>query len=124
MKTLSVTLLGIFAAVSLSLAQTTVSETTTVPLQSVGTVTTFDPTGSIILTTSEGTPVTYGYSKTTTVVDEAGNPVAVDVIKSGVTVVVYYSGDQRTVSKIIVRKAVAAPVATEETTTTTTTTTK
>ncbi|CAN5615155.1 hypothetical protein BH09VER1_BH09VER1_22110 [soil metagenome] len=124
MKTLSASVLGIFAAVGLAVAQMTVSErtTTAAPAQVAGTVTTFDPSGSIVLSAPGGTPVTYGYTKTTTLVDEAGNPVTVDVIKSGVPVTVYYSGDARTISKVVVRKAVAEPAVIEEKTTTTTTT--
>lgn len=123
MKTLLTSVLGIIAAASLAVGQTAVTEVAAAPVQVAGTVTTFDPTSSIVVSSETGTPVTYAYSKSTAVVDEAGNPVAVDVIKTGVPVTVYYSGDQRTVSKVVVRKAEAAPVLIEKKTTTTTTTT-
>ena len=134
MKTLSTVFLGVLAAASLAVAQTAVTETTTTaaPLEAAGTVTTFDPSGSLVISSQTGAPVTYGYSKTTTFVDELGNPVSVNVVKSGLPVTVYYSGDQRLVSKVVVRRAVAAPVTTtvdepvtiKKTTTTTTTTKK
>jgi hypothetical protein len=61
-------------------------------------------------------------------VDENGNPVSVDVVKSGVPVTVYYTqdGDRMIASKVVVRKIVstdaAAPAVIEKKTTTTTTT--
>jgi hypothetical protein len=103
----------------------TVSETTTTaaPLESAGSVTTFDPTaGSLVVTAPNVAPVTYAYSSHTTIVDSDGNPVGVDVVKSGVPVTVYYTktGDQMTVSKVVVQRAVV-PVQQQTTTTTTTT---
>lgn len=72
---------------------------------------------------AEGTtaPLHYGFSETTTYVDELGNPVSVRTIKSGQPVSVQYTrvGDKLIASKVIVRGA-AQPVipATEEKTTT------
>jgi hypothetical protein len=109
-------------AASMSLAQT-VSESVTTTAPVAGTVTTFDPTtGSLIVTDAQSTPITYVYKRDTTIVDDAGNPVAVDVIRSGVPVSVYYTklGDKMVVSKMVVQRAVPAV---EQTTTTTTTTT-
>ena len=90
----------------------------------MGTISEFSP-NSIVIKTETGTvPVSYGYSKTTTYVDESGNPVSMTTIKSGLPVTVYYtkSGDTMTASKVIVRKAVLVPSATVEERTTTTTT--
>ena len=93
----------------------------------MGTVTTFDPTGHAIVVTGADNPapVTYGYTEKTVMIDELGNPVTVDVVKSGVPVTVFYtqSGSQIIASKVVVRKAVA-PVVEEKRTTTTTTTTE
>lgn len=109
-------------AAGLALAQTT-SETVTTTAPVVGTISTFDPTtGALIVTGKESSPVTYTYRSGTTIVDEAGNPVAVDIVKSGVPVSVYYTrdGDNMVVSKMVVQRT--SPVI-EQTTTTTTTTT-
>ena len=113
------------AAVCLATAQTVTETTTTVaPAQAVGTVTTFSPSESIIIRGADSAPVTYGYSKSTVIVDELGNPVGVDVVRSGVPVTVYYTenGGQRVASRVVVQKAPTSVI--EERTTTTTTTTK
>jgi len=122
MKAYHLVLPTLFFAASLALAQTT-SETVVTTAPVAGTISTFDPaTGALIVTNSNASPSTYTYKSDTTIVDEAGNPVAVEVVKSGVPVSVYYSklGDKMVVSKIIVQRA--SPVI-EQTTTTTTTTT-
>lgn len=107
-------------------AQTAV--VTSAPITSMGTISEFSPQ-SIIVKTETGTePVRYGYSSTTTYVDEAGTPVSITTMKSGQPVTVYYtkSGDTLVASKVIVRKAVVVPggVVEERKTTTTTTETK
>lgn len=110
MKTLITTLCGICLSVGLAMAQTvseTTTTTTTTPASAVGTITTFDANGNqIVIAGPDAAPLTYGYAKTTTIVDEDGNPVAVDIVKSGVPVTVYYSlvGDQMVASKVVVRK--------------------
>ena len=125
MKTLKFALCAIAASASLALAQT-VSETTTVaPTQFVGTVRTFDATGnSIIVSGPDATPVTYGYTRSTVLVDDLGNPVTAEVVRSGAPVTVYYSPiDGRMVaSKVVVRRATTTAPIIERTTTTTTTT--
>jgi len=97
---------------------------TTSPITSMGTISEFSPNAIVIKTETGTGPVSYGYSKTTTYVDETGNPVSMTAIKSGLPVTVYYtkSGDTMTASKVIVRKAVVVPGAVEEQKTTTTTT--
>jgi len=115
-------LTGTLLTATTVLAQDTV--VTTSPITSMGTISEFSP-NSIVIKTETGTvPVSYGYSKTTTYVDESGNPVSMTTIKSGLPVTVYYtkSGDTMTASKVIVRKAVLVPSATVEERTTTTTT--
>ena len=106
-----------------------VTQTTTTT--SDGTVTEFSPTGNAVVlrTETSSTPIRYEYNKTTTVVDQDGNPVDVSVIKTGIPVHVFYDreGDQMVARKIIVERTVAAVPADPSTiikkTTTTTTTT-
>lgn len=96
-------------------------------ITSEGTVSEFGPQSLYIQSATATTPVAYTYSKTTTYVDEAGSPVAMTTVKSGLPVTVYYSkvGDTLVASKVVVRKAVVAPspLIEEKSTTTTTTTT-
>ena len=100
-------------------AQSTVTTTT-----SAGTVSEFSP--SVITVNSGGAPVSYTYSKTTTYVDENGNPVSVETVRSGVPVTVYYSqdGTRMLASKVIVHSAPLTDGSTviKKSTTTTTTT--
>ena len=72
----------------------------------MGTVSEFSPERVIIRTESSPEPVTYAFRKTTTYVDESGNPVSIDVVKSGVPVTIHYmtEGDHRVATKVIVRK--------------------
>jgi hypothetical protein len=83
---------------------TTTSTTTTTT--SDGTVSQFGPDTIVVQTTASGDPVSYSYSKTTTYVDENGNPVSMETVKSGLPVTVYYTqdGDKMIATKVIVRK--------------------
>lgn len=123
----------------LAQAQSTV-ETSSVTT-SIGTISEFTPETITVRSESAATPMAYRYTKSTTYVDEAGAPVAVETIRSGAPVTVYYvkEGDGMVASKVIVRKIattpvvpvttsvqvapVVAPVIEEKKTTTTTTTT-
>ena len=99
-------------------------ETTQTTTTSAGTISEFGPERILIRTESSPDPIRYSYSKTTTYVDEDGNPVAVTTVKSGLPVTVHYTkvGDTLMVSKVIVRKAavVSPPVVETKRTTTTT----
>jgi hypothetical protein len=97
---------------------TTSSTTTTAP--SEGTISEFAPSSFEIRTTTSAAPIRYSYSKTTTYVDESGNPVSIDTVRSGVPVTVYYNrtGDEMVANKVVVRQA--APATTTQSTTTTT----
>jgi len=123
------------AALSLSplaFGQDAVTQTTVT--SSGGTITEFSPTGDTVVLHSDASaePLRYAYSKTTTVVDENGNPVDISVIKTGVPVQVFYDreGDQMIARKIVVQRTVTAgpadapqaPVVVHKETTTTTTT--
>lgn len=97
----------------------TVTKTTTTTSTSAGTVSEFSPTALVIKSESSSQPVRYTFSKTTTYVDEAGNPVSVESVRSGIPVTVSYyrSGDEMIASRVIVRRAPEV----QKTTTTSTT---
>lgn len=84
----------------------TISKSTTTTVSSQGTISTFAPDSFEIRTSPSAVPVRYSYNKTTTYVDESGNPVSVEVVKSGVPVTVFYAqnGDQMVASKVVVRQ--------------------
>ena len=100
---------------------------TTTTTTTAGTISEFGPETIIVRSETSPEPIRYGYSKTTTYVDETGAPVSMELVKSGLPVTVYYSksGDRMMATKVIVRKAVRreAPAIEEKKTTTTTTTT-
>ncbi len=107
-------------------AQPAVTGTTTVT--SAGTISDFGKEMFMIRSETSPEPVRYTYSKTTTYVDETGQPVSVETVKSGLPVTVYYTkvGEKMVASKVVVRKVVVTPdpVIVEKKTTTTTTTEK
>ena len=127
------TLLGVMLfATNITRAQTpAASTTTTSTTTSAGTVSQFSPDSIIVKTTTSANPVSYSYSKTTTYVDENGNAVSSETVKSGAPVTVYYTqdGDKMVATKVVVRKTTttandapaATSVETKKTTTTTTT---
>ena len=106
-------------------AQTAVESTTTTTTNSAGTITEFSPDAIVIKTESATEPVHYTYTKTTTYVDENGNAVSMDVVKSGVPVTVYYTkdGDKMVATKVVVRRTTTEGGTTVDKKTTTTTTT-
>ena len=118
----------LLAATSPAWAQATV-ETTTTTTNSAGTISEFGPDVLVIKSETAPAPIRYSYTKKTVYVDEAGEPVTLTTVKSGLPVTVYYTkvGDQMVASKVVVKKIVTKPVAPvieEKKTTTTTTTTK
>jgi hypothetical protein len=86
-------------------SETTRTETTTTT--SAGTINEFKSDRLTIRTESTAAPTLYSFSKTTTYVDENGDPVSVETVRSGMPVTVYYTtdGDQRIATKVIVRKS-------------------
>ena len=116
------------------------TQTTTTVTTTKGAFTEFVPGAETVVVRSEAStaPLRYVVTKQTTVVDEAGAPVAIERISPGSPLSVQYStvGDRLVASRIIVQRApvVTAPVttttvpvttvpgATQQTTTTTTTT--
>lgn len=126
------TLLGVMLfAANITRAQTASTSTTTSTTTSAGTVSQFSPDTIVVKTTTSADPISYSYSKTTTYVDENGNAVSSETVKSGAPVTVYYTqdGDKMMATKVVVRKTTTttsdAPIApvieTKKTTTTTTT---
>ena len=125
-NTIRAAVLGCLLSVSGLACAQAVSQTTTTT--SAGTITDFNPNVITIRSQTSTTPVSYSYSKTTTYVDQDGNPVSMDVVKSGLPVTVYYTqdGDRMLASKVVVQKTTTtsdAPVVEQKKTTTTTTTT-
>lgn len=93
---------------------------------SAGTISEFSPDSIVVKTENAVDPVHYTYSKSTTYVDENGNPVSMETVRSGLPVTVYYvkNGDNLVASRVIVRKTVIEPAThVQESKTTTTTTT-
>jgi len=97
----------------------TVSETTT-----TGTINEFGDNRIVVRTESSTDPITYSFTKSTTYVDEAGAPVSIETVKSGLPVTIHYAkeGDRMVARKVVVRKT-KTKVAGETTETKTTTTT-
>ncbi|MGA3169959.1 MAG: hypothetical protein ABSE62_03000 [Chthoniobacteraceae bacterium] len=104
-----------------------VQATTTTTTTSAGVISDFSPQAIVVRTESAPEPVRYTYTRSTTYVDENGNPVSIETVKSGLPVTVYYEkeGDDLIASKVVVRTASQPPppVNLEEQKTTTTTTT-
>src|ERR1022692_3563450 len=103
------TLLGVMLfATNITRAQTAAPATTstTTTTTSDGTVSQFGPDTIVVKSTTSTTPLTYSYSKTTTYVDENGNTVSSETVKSGAPVTIYYTqdGDKMIATKVVVRK--------------------
>jgi hypothetical protein len=71
-----------------------------------GTISEFGSDRIVVRTETEKSPLGYTFTKTTTYVDEEGNPVSVETVKSGLPVTVYYTrdGDRMIANKVVVRK--------------------
>ncbi len=139
-KSLSYRLGGafLFAAI-LSFAPLASAET--VITESVGTISDFSPDALVIRSETATAPTRYVVSKEVTYVDDAGAPVSMELVKSGLPVTVHYvkEGDRMIARKVVVRRSTGttsdasvkssttvvkpAPVLEERSSTTTTTTT-
>jgi hypothetical protein len=131
MTTLGAALLAISCfCSSQALAQTTTTVTTT-----NGAFTEFVPGSEtmVVRTESGSSPLRYSVTKQTTIVDEAGAPVAIDRISPGSPLSIQYtgSGDRLVASRVVVRRAATGttavttlPAETGQQTNTTTTTTR
>jgi hypothetical protein len=85
--------------------------TTTIMMNRSGFVSELGPETIVIRTATSVLPFTYQSTETTTFVDEAGNAVAEEMVKSGVPVTVYYSksGEKMVAAKVIVKETTAQP---------------
>jgi hypothetical protein len=106
------------------------AQTTTTVTTSNGAFTEYVPNSEtvVVKTETSSAPLRYTVTKQTTIVDEAGAPVAIERISPGSQLAIDYSGsgERLVASRIVVRKQATvktAPVVTEKQTTTTTTTT-
>ena len=88
---------------------TTTTKTTTTT--NTGTVAMFGNDQIVIRPTPSSAPVSYEYTETTTYVDEAGRPVAIETVKSGVPVIVHFTkdGDKMVATKVVVKKTTTMP---------------
>jgi len=103
---------------------------TTMTTTSSGTVSEWKPNAVAVKVDTSPAPIQYTFTKTTTYVDQFGNPVSVETVRSGAPVTVYYErqGDALVADKVIVRRSVTTttngvappPVDVAATTTTTT----
>ncbi len=85
--------------------------TTTTTMNRSGFVSELGPDTIVIRTATSVSPFTYQSTETTTFVDEAGNPVATDVVKSGAPVTIYYSksGEKMVATKVVVKETTPQP---------------
>ena len=76
-----------------------------------GTVAMFGDDQIVIRPTPSASPVTYEYTETTTYVDEAGKPVAIETVKTGIPVTVFFTkdGDKLVATKVVVKKTTMPP---------------
>jgi hypothetical protein len=107
MKT-CVCLIGVTISLALSAWTTAADEiTTTTSTITAGTIEEFDPSASVVVQSRTSTaPLRYTVSRTTTFVDEAGAPIAVERISRGTPVTIYYlrEGDRTLASRVIVHR--------------------
>lgn len=96
------------AAAPAAAVTTTVAE----PVTATGVINAYSPDGLVVRTEASAEPLRYSFSKSTTYVDEAGNPVSVETVRSGLPVTVQYirDGDTLFAKKVIVRRAAVVPV--------------
>jgi hypothetical protein len=105
------TSLSVMLFATSAFAQPTVKETTTTTTTtSSGTISQFGPESIVVKTTTSTDPISYSYTKTTTYVDEKGNPVSIETVQAGLPVTIYYdkAGNKMVATKVVVTKAVLA----------------
>lgn len=84
----------------------TETRTETTTTTSAGTINEFKSDRLTVRTETDAAPTLYSFSKTTTYVDEEGNPVTYETVRAGMPVTVHYTteGDQRIATKVVVQK--------------------
>lgn len=78
----------------------------TVTTETAGTISEVGPDTIEVRTETSSTPSDYTFTKSTTYVDDNGEPVSIETVKSGLPVTVYYTqeGDRMIANKVVVRK--------------------
>ena len=91
---------------ALAQQELTTVHTTTTTTENMGTISDVSPDRLVIRSATSTTPLQYNSTKSTTYVDESGNPVSIETVKSGLPVTVYYTrdGDRMVADKVVVRK--------------------
>jgi hypothetical protein len=110
-------------------AQQATTVKTVTATESLGTISEVSPDTLVIHSETSSSPTNYTYTKSTTYVDDAGVPVSIETVKSGMPVTVHYTqeGDRMVATKVVVRKTMTTtdgPTIEKRRTTTTTTETK
>ena len=135
MNTKMTTLGAALLAISCLWSSHTLAQTNTTVTTTNGAFTEYVPGSETMVVRSESgsSPLRYSVTKQTTIVDEAGAPVAIDRISPGSPLSIQYtgSGDRLVASRVVVQRAATAttavtsvPAATGQQTNTTTTTTR
>lgn len=99
-----------FAQAPFALAQPPAREVTrTTTTTTTGTVSELGDGRIVVRSETEKAPLGYTFTKTTTYEDEAGNPVSVETVRSGLPVTVHYTrdGDRMLANRVIVRRTPA-----------------
>ena len=136
MNTKMTTLGAALLAISCLWSSQTLAQTSTTVTTTNGAFTEYAPGSEtmVVRSESDSSPLRYSVTKQTTIVDEAGGPVAIDRISPGSSLSIQYtgSGDRLVASRVVVRRAATAttavtsvpPAETGQQTNTTTTTTR
>jgi len=101
-----------------------------VTTETAGTISDMGQDTIVVQSESSSSPMRYNSTQNTTYVDDAGMPVSIETVKSGLPVTVYYTrdGNRLIADKVVVRKTTTttteSPIGTEKQTRTTTTTEK
>jgi hypothetical protein len=107
-------------------AQQATTVNTVTATETVGTISEVSPDALVIHSETSSSPMNYTYTKSTTYVDDAGVPVSIETVKSGMPVTVHYTqeGDRMVATKVVVRKTMTttdgSTIKKRQTTTTTT----
>ncbi len=103
------------------------SQMTVTKTETAGTISEINPDTLVLRTESSPNPVVYTSTKKTNYINERGEPVSMETVRSGLPVTVYYSsnGNQMTAEKVMVHETTTTtsqkPMIEEKKTTTTTT---
>lgn len=116
MKTNTLLSLGGACALALVGSIGLLAQAETVVTQSAGTISEFSPDALVIRSETATAPTRYVVSREVQYVDDAGAPVSVEVVKSGLPVTVHYvrEGDRVIAQRIVVHRHVTTAPVVEE----------